>query len=213
VSEPGDDETKHDSDCDEERDISKEQRVDLQDESMAEDTRRKLQRHVDFPAYSTLYRARWDSSFDDVKRREKHFHVRCEDCSKLVSLLHNVKDIEQRDKYNQLLKEHTLEVKSWRQKETVLHNQSKSRPEEFIVLSFDDTEAMGFPRTTNRGVHNIPTDKVNMVPFNLKIMEQEKIFTCIVSLASGRRVKIVFVQCYIMLSGELKKNMTTMFTK
>ena len=125
-----------------------------------------LQRESGFPSYTSLYNARWNPEFSDVKHREKHFHVRRNLHTCLTTVLFNVRsDIKKRVEYERLLKEHSIEIKKWRTYETHLFNHSKSSPEKLIVLSYDDTNAMGFPRTT--GIHNLPTDKVLMTPFNL----------------------------------------------
>jgi len=62
--------------------------------------------------------------------------------------------------------EKILKHKYWRSLETELHNSARTNPERSIVLSYDDTEAMGFPRT-NRPIKNMANDKVYMVPLNL----------------------------------------------
>ena len=106
--------------------------------------------------------------FDDVKKRETHFHVRCPQCAELTQRLHKAcESNKDRVLYDKLLKAHHLEVKRWRQKETLVQTQAKSSPDQVIVLSFDDTSAMCFPRTTNRPIKNLPKDKVKMTPFNL----------------------------------------------
>ena len=65
------------------------------------------------------------------------------------------------------MKAHHLEVKQWRALESRLQIEAATRPEDLIVLSFDDTSAMRFPRMTNRPVKGTPKDKIKMTPFNL----------------------------------------------
>lgn len=73
----------------------------------------------------------------------------------------------QRELFNEQLKAHHFEVKHWRRLETMLQLQAQTHPEEVIVLSYDDTSAMGFPRMTNRPIKSMPNDRVYMTPFNL----------------------------------------------
>jgi hypothetical protein len=68
-------------------------------------------------------------------------------------------------KYNEELKEHHFEVKEWRAMESSLQGQAKSGS--ILVLSYDDTSAIGFPRMTNRPIKSMPKDRVQMTPFNL----------------------------------------------
>jgi hypothetical protein len=145
-----------------------ERKADIQDEGRAKATLKKLQRELGFPSFSTFTRARWDHQFDDVKKRPKHFHCRCKQCSELVTRLHTFCD-ENKDRahYETLLKDHHFEVKRWRQQETTLQTQARSSPDQVIVLSFDDTSSMRFPRMTNRHIKTMPKDKVKMIPLNL----------------------------------------------
>ena len=43
--------------------------------------RSELYRSKNFPSFSTFMRARFDSQFKDVKKREKHYHCRCQTCA------------------------------------------------------------------------------------------------------------------------------------
>ena len=141
---------------------------DLETEPQVTAALKKLQREAGFPSYSTFYRARWHSMFNDVKKREKHFHVRCSDCASLTTKLHKaLNSVVEKALYEKLLKAHHFEVKQWRQLETTLQTQARSSPGQVIVLSYDDTSSMRFPRMTNRHVKGVPKDKVKMTPFNL----------------------------------------------
>src|SRR5690349_13098319 len=101
-------------------------------------------------------RARYDPEFNDVKKREKHFYCRCPTCAKLCTLIGRASDNKaERQKYDQLLKEHHYEVKKWRAFEAGLHMASRHSPEKLTVLGFDDTSAIGFPRMTNRPIKSM----------------------------------------------------------
>ena len=129
---------------------------------------KELQRDVNFPSFSTFMRARYDDEFNDVKKREKHFHFRCTQCADLTTLVRlAARDPLQKIEYEKMLKAHHFEVKSWRALEAQKKLHAKSRPDDEIVLSYDDTSAMGFPRTTNRPLKTLPKDRCWMVPFNI----------------------------------------------
>ena len=136
------------------------------DESMKE--REKIRKEAGFPSFSTFLRARKDPQFADVKNREKDIHARCPTCSELRTKIVNAfNNPSLRFDYDNLLNTHLEDAKGWRDLEQSLRLQAISNPEKLTVLSYDDTESFGFPRMTRRPIKNFPTDRVELIPFNL----------------------------------------------
>ena len=127
-----------------------------------------LQREKGFPSYSTFVRARNHKDFQDVQTRAEHFHCRCPTCATTMNRLMNVSFLSpDRQEYEKLMKSHHFEIKYWRTFETTMQYRSKSCAEDITLLSYDDTSALGLPRTTNRDIKNMPSSRVFLVPFNL----------------------------------------------
>ena len=126
-----------------------------------------LQKEKGFPSFSTFLRARYNARFDNVKKRAKHFHCKCNTCDTLQVLLYRaLKNHTDRSEYEKQRKAHYYEVKHWREKEVELHRKAKTIPGQVTVLSYDDTKSMGFPRTTNRHPKGLPEDKIHLIPWN-----------------------------------------------
>ena len=77
-----------------------------------------------------------------------------------------LKNHEDRAEYEKQRKAHYFEVKHWRTTEAEYHGKARTIPDQVTVLSYDDTTAMGFPRTTNRHVKGLPKDKIKLIPWN-----------------------------------------------
>jgi hypothetical protein len=109
-----------------------------------------------------------DPDFDDVERRPKHHHCRCPTCAKHEAVLqHRWQTRQDLTEIRSLISEHDQEVRNWRQTEADFQLRSRYSPESLVVLSYDDTCALGFPRFTNRPLKNMTPARVFVIPFNL----------------------------------------------
>jgi len=109
-----------------------------------------------------------DPEFKDVQKRPKHHHCRCDTCSNLeAELLTRWQLQKDMSKVRIKISEHDLEIRYWRHLEAEFHDRAVWTPHELVVLSYDDTSAMGFPRFTNRPLKNMTPARVNVIPFNL----------------------------------------------
>ena len=94
-------------------------------------------------------RGRYAPEFRDVKKRAKHYHCRCPTHAELQSKIFKAANNPvERKQWTDKLQAHHFEVRHWRKLETSLQLRAKSNPEEVVVLSYDDTSALGFPRMT-----------------------------------------------------------------
>jgi hypothetical protein len=64
-------------------------------------------------------------------------------------------------------KMHRTEYRNWRELEKTYQALGRHRPGSTLVLSFDDTVALGLPRLTNRPVKGVPSDRLKFVPSGL----------------------------------------------
>jgi hypothetical protein len=89
--------------------------------------------------------------FADVKKKKKHTHVRCNECTNCKELLaRGFRNAEDLSALNQRWKAHQTAVRAWRECETYHTQRAQSFPHEVNVLKFDDTESLGFPHLTRR---------------------------------------------------------------
>ena len=120
------------------------------------------------PSFTTFYLARFHDDFKDVTKRPKHHHVRCKTCAEHHDVL-----LDQWQKRKDLtpikskIDEHAADVRAWRDYECYWHNKAVYSPAEVVVLSYDDTSALGMPRLTNRDIKNFCKTRVDVIPFNL----------------------------------------------
>ena len=105
------------------------------------------------PTKGTWQKMRSHKDFKDVKRRAKHFHLRCTTCATLQKKLQLA--WVSADAMQQYIKErrrHEEAILKWRLLEACLDAEAIQCPEELIYLSFDATTAMHLPRLTNRPI-------------------------------------------------------------
>jgi hypothetical protein len=89
--------------------------------------------------------------FADVKKKKKHTHVRCNECTNCKELLaRGFRNAEDLTALNERWKCHQTSVRAWRECETYHTQRAQSFPHEVNVLKFDDTESLGFPHMTRR---------------------------------------------------------------
>jgi hypothetical protein len=122
-----------------------------------------------FPGYTTFCNTRWHDNFKDVKKRPKHLHCRCATCAELqADLIRACQTGQNRDIYEKKAHEHYAEVRRWRTFEETVYASSVHNLGSEIVLSYDDTQAVGLPRFTNRDIKNLTNIKMRVIPFNLQ---------------------------------------------
>ena len=115
-----------------------------------------------------IIRARFDPDFKDVSRRPKHHHVRCETCAiNQLELLEGWTHRRDTSETKAKIDLHAAEVRSWRDTEAFWQSKAIYSPSEVVVLSYDDTSALGMPRFTNRDIKNVTTVRVQVIPFSL----------------------------------------------
>jgi hypothetical protein len=120
------------------------------------------------PSFSTFYRARWHPEFNDVATRPKHTHCRCKTCYRLNTMsLRKWLNEEQREGIEAEKKAHRRAYRQWRELEKSCQYAGLHCPRGTLVLSFDDTVALGLPRLTNRPVKGVPPDRLQFVPSGL----------------------------------------------
>jgi hypothetical protein len=112
--------------------------------------------------------ARFSAEFLDAVKRAKHHHCRCGTCASLEQeLMQTWKARQDLTAVRKKISEHQGEVRAWRDFETYLQNVSTHTPSSMVLLSYDDTSALGLPRFSNRPIKNMTTGRVNVIPFNL----------------------------------------------
>jgi hypothetical protein len=103
--------------------------------------------------------------FQHVKRRAKHRHLRCSDCSSLSARL-TVACMRGED-VSPILAErnaHEEAVRDWRVFEECLVNGSRSSPSHKNVFRFDATTSAGFPHFTNRTIKGMSHHRFSLTP-------------------------------------------------
>ena len=94
-------------------------------------------------------------------------HCRCKTCAELQTLL--IRACQQgvdRAVHETAAMKHYAEVRRWRSFEEFTFTQSR-HDEGVVVLTFDDTSALGLPRFTKREIKNMTNVRIRVVPWNL----------------------------------------------
>ena len=122
--------------------------------------------HEGLPGISLFKKTRWHEDFKNVKKQKNHNHCRCNTCAnlkaKLFATFLNPADYAE---VKQVWRTHDTAVKAWRDMEAHLKAQAKTNPHEVIVICHDATQAMGFPRVSNRPNKNLTKTRFNWVPW------------------------------------------------
>ena len=104
--------------------------------------------------------------FKDVKKRAKHRHCRCVTCAELkTERLKAFTSGAAIDDWMLRYSQHQEEVRQWHIFEEYLKSLAVSSPENNVVLCYDDTQAIGLPRCTNRPLKNFGHERFNVVPW------------------------------------------------
>jgi len=129
----------------------------------------------DIPGYSTFLSARHDEAFGDVKRRPKHFHSKCGTCYRLKArALRCFKNRTQEKKWLRKLFKHDKAVVNWRAHVEQKTADGRHNPHEHIVLFFDDTGSVDLPHVTNRGLKDLPSSRVPIIPWLVQNLSEGK---------------------------------------
>lgn len=121
------------------------------------------------PSMRTWKRARNDKKFEDVKRRPKHFHAQCGLCFRLkMRALQGFTESDGKNKWLDKMRAHDDRVNRWRAHVEACTARSRHTPNDTIVLFFDDTSAAAFPHATNRGLKDLPTARLQLIPWIVK---------------------------------------------
>ena len=145
----------------------------------------------DKPGIST-FKAAFKSNprFKDVKKRAKHRHCRCVTCAALKrERLQAFKTGAAIEDWQQRFNLHEEEVRQWRGFEEYLKTLAVSDPEHNVVLCYDDTQAFGVPRCTNRPLKNFGHERFNVVPW------------CMIDYSNSSRKDYVFSSKWTMEKG------------
>ena len=121
------------------------------------------------PAESTFNCARGHSDFNDVKKRPKHYHAQCGDCYRLRRrALKGFLTREKEEKWNKKLRAHEERVHAWRHLISRKALLAKHNPQKNMMLFFDDTGTADFPHFGLRGLKDLPTARVPIIPWMLQ---------------------------------------------
>jgi hypothetical protein len=118
------------------------------------------------PGLASMYKARNNPQFADVKKRSKHFHCRCFTCAELQA--HRLKafktgaDAADWQIRNEI---HELSVWAWRDLEQYFTGLAVSAPQDLAMLSMDDTTRVGLPVFTARDYKGLGASRQYWVPF------------------------------------------------
>ena len=120
----------------------------------------------DLPGYQTFVDARDDPSFSDVKKRPKHFHAQCGTCYRLkLRAVRCFANSYEENRWQKEMRAHDAAVRNWRGYVAQFTADARHSPHEHIVLFFDDTGSVDLPHCTNRGLKDIPTARLPVVPW------------------------------------------------
>ena len=121
------------------------------------------------PGLSTFKAARKNPVFNDVKKRPKHYHARCADCSELNNIrLRGFVNDAHRAEWEVTFKAHEAEARHWHNHEEARKNASRaSNGRKSIVIGYDDTSCLELPKLTNRDVKNLTQSRLQIIPFNI----------------------------------------------
>ena len=106
---------------------------------------------VDLPSYGAFERAKNDAEFSNIKKRTKHFHLRCSYCSILTEQRRagfKTKQEESINRANQ--RAHEKQVRKWHEAEMEITLQASHSPESVQVFKMDDTQSTHFPHCSMR---------------------------------------------------------------
>jgi hypothetical protein len=127
--------------------------------------RAKYEKHQ-LPELDWFRSARRHKDFSDVKKRSKHFHCRCPTCAELAARLLNGfmagTDVERYERDRRI---HDQEVEAWRLFEASL--KSRAAMGEIQLFMYDDTEALGLPKLTNRPPKGVSHQRFRVIPWLL----------------------------------------------
>jgi hypothetical protein len=115
--------------------------------------------------------------FDDVKKKKKHTHLRCDECADCKDLITNgFRNGEDLDALKARFKRHNDSVLRWREMENYYTQLAQSAPHEVAVLKFDDTEALGFPHLGRRQRKNMARrHKFEVVPWLMEDIGRQQL--------------------------------------
>ena len=121
------------------------------------------------PSLSLFKQVRWDSDFEDVKKRAKHHHCRCKTCHQLSTRLLKLHgDPEERRQWKQDWRVHNNSVDRWHKLESSLISLAQDPLSDVVVLQHDATEMSGLPRLQHRPIKNLTKTRFNVVPWLVK---------------------------------------------
>ena len=128
------------------------------------------------PSHTTMVRARDDDEFNNVKRRAKHFHLKCDLCSLLgEQRMHGCMSKEEKATNDKEQLDHDKQVKLWHNAEVALTCQARHTPDEIQVFKLDDTNALELPSVGDREPKSIAgMYKVKYVPCLLEDVNANK---------------------------------------
>lgn len=110
--------------------------------------------------------ARKEPEFKDVKRRKEHWHCKCHKCSVLKKqMLNCFKDGLSLTEYKRARDAHDCSVKAWRRLESVMQAKGQHTPGEWLVFSYDDTTAKGFPHFGKREPKGVSKTRFELIPW------------------------------------------------
>lgn len=137
------------------------ERID-QSESEIEDSHRRI------PCFSLFKKVRWHPDFKDVKKRARHYHCQCKTCDALnTRRLRGFVNDEHRVVWQTLFDAHEADKLGWRRIEQAREAEVRAAPNNAILLQYDDTSALGFPKMTNRSIKNLTHCRFFVIPFNI----------------------------------------------
>jgi hypothetical protein len=120
----------------------------------------------DMPGFGTWKKARWAPEFADVKRRAKHTHARCGECSRLKQMmLNSFQDGAEERNYLQQRRLHDAEVEGWRKLEEVSKAAAVNNPQDNLCIMHDGTSALGLPRLSQRTIKNLDPTRLEVTPW------------------------------------------------
>ena len=111
---------------------------------------------VELPSLSTFYRARGLPEFQNVKKRTKHFHLKCTLCSILnEERKHGFVTKEMERLNTRYTEEHSDDVRDWRAMEKQYTDQALHDPASVNVFKIDDTTSVSFPHCGHRTAKSV----------------------------------------------------------
>jgi hypothetical protein len=120
------------------------------------------------PSETTFVRARWDEAFKDVSQRARHYHAQCRKCNGLkVRRLKGFLNDDHKASWQIENDLHEMVKLGWRKLEASREAEVLNPNSNTVLLSYDDTNALGLPRLSNRDIKNGPKSKFKVIPFNI----------------------------------------------